>query len=37
MKKNDSVAIADADQSTNVGTDNEVVDVIMKKLIDGSL
>ena len=37
MKKNDSVAITDADQSTNVGIDNEVVDVIMKKLIDGSL
>ena len=32
--ENDSVAIVDADQYTNIGTDNWVVDVIMNKLKD---
>ena len=34
LSENDSVAIADADQSTNISIGNEVVDVIMNKLID---
>lgn len=34
LLKNDSAAIVDADQSTNISADNEVVYVIMNKLID---
>ena len=34
LSENDSVAITDADQSTNISIGNEVVDVIMNKLID---
>ena len=34
LSENHSVAIFDAGQSTNTGIDNEVVDVIMNKLID---
>lgn len=34
FSENDSVAIVDADHTTNIGTDNEVADVIMNKLIN---
>ena len=34
LSENDSVAIVDADHSTNIDTDNEVVDVIVNGLID---
>ena len=34
LSENNSVAIVDAHQSTNIDIDNEVVDVIMNKLID---
>ena len=34
LLKNDSAAIVDVDQSTNISADNEVVYVIMNKLID---
>ena len=34
LLKNDSAAIVDADQSTNISADNEVVYVNMNKLID---
>ena len=34
LSENDSVTIVDVDQSTNIEINNEVVDVIMNKLID---
>ena len=34
LSENDSAAIADADQSTNISTENEIVYVIMNKSID---